>query len=234
MDVVVSKRVEDGPPLHAGLLNCSVRDNVWQERWCVLRQTAVDFFVDSSCRERVGHLELTPSAQAVSSQSADSASRAHLLHRHFGFVLDADTEAGQSMRNLVYADAGDQSNLEKWTAAVNSAVQALADLSRGGGADEVDCLEIDDFSDYEEENCSKRTSIKARFGADWTAISNPAPPLQVSAEPASTEQFHVDDLSDYEDDTKAKRSSLYALDEKDWTSLADRKVSETEPIDETF
>eukprot|EP00930_Biecheleria_cincta_P030778 TRINITY_DN21333_c0_g1_i1.p1 TRINITY_DN21333_c0_g1~~TRINITY_DN21333_c0_g1_i1.p1 ORF type:complete len:241 (+),score=45.23 TRINITY_DN21333_c0_g1_i1:37-723(+) len=211
--------------MHSGmLLTFDGEGKIWVDRWCLLSRAALSLFADSSCSERLGHVELTSSSAAVNFADMDVWEDV-VEGRQFGFVLDPDPEAGDS-RQRRYFDAGDSEALNAWINAFAEVARARGERLQGRGADET---AIDDFSDYEDDSIElvKRSSLSAKHAADWTALSSA--PLdnddtslgqpQVS-EPSKVKEQPIDDFSDYEDDEIARKSSICALNEQDWTKLA--------------
>lgn len=162
----------------------------------------------------------------------------------------------------VEGDASAEAALEAWLRAIGDAAASLeaaagaaVGLSLGSKVDDAivegkvaDChspevdgaINIDDYSDYEDDAHFRRSSLVDHHEMNWTLPGQPSirsrsppSPLMASAQPphlhgadaahAVGQSFDIDDFSDYEDDRHARSSSLVSLDRHDWTALGSRQ-----------
>lgn len=106
-------------------------------------------------------------------------------------------------------------------------------------ASRILAVDIDDFSDYEDDSNTRRSSLTDNMTMDWSKLAAVVPKLEEKPTKLKTLRIRkvcfdqrngepegglpdcpIDDFSDYEDDRMARSSSLERTVETDWTFVS--------------
>jgi len=209
-----------------GLLRLSTAqslDEDWLPYFVVLDHHALLWYADAAHTDLQGSATLLPTS--VVHDFADESSPWHstaLCTKHpCGFVIDVDSHLGAEEKVLLYFDALQIEQTVLWLVALQSALgTSCKDVTPAQlpNAEEVEVVEIDDFSDYEEDSHAalheRSSSFSHRYSADWGAEAEVA-----ARGEAEIPNYEIDDFSDYEDDENARRSSIVNLSLADWSKI---------------
>lgn len=179
----------------------------------------------------------------VSCGSVADSGFGHLLHVD---VADASSSGSVNDVHLLYFDASCADDSEAWVAAFSRVALALdgeaadrdAEEAEAAPAEprtaEVRAVEIDDFSDYEDDSHCRRSSLEAGFeSCDWVKIQTTAEDSRGkdAMRHHNTANFEIDDFSDYDDEEEgapgntAKRSSLKDGYSQDWSGVLQARAA---------
>jgi len=222
---------------------CPSAEAGWRRCWCVLGRDLLECFEDDSRLVLLTKVGISADSEAYGRASLPDhwAAAAGLLEgRDFGFAFspDGSPPAAQCF------DAEDVASRDQWLAALSDASMARPERLEAY---------IDDFSDFEDDEHARRSSIADAEGVDWARLEvcsrssrrNLSTPSQ-----ASTGEDSVAALSDSDVAARRLTTSVEALDNTtlleaehdfDWTKVgqdwevheAVRQVEATERVDQT-
>mmetsp|Transcript_52562 Transcript_52562/g.97317 ORF Transcript_52562/g.97317 Transcript_52562/m.97317 type:complete len:274 (+) Transcript_52562:138-959(+) len=201
----------------------------WLPYFVVLKQHTLLWYADAALTDLRGSATLLPSSVVHTFEDESSPWHDHALcgDRPGGFVVDVDSRLEAEEKVLLYFDALQSEQTVLWLVALQNAVgdasaaEALQQSKAEAGTHmatvpEVEVVEIDDFSDYEENSHAavheRSSSFSHRYSADWGTEAEVAGGGDVP-------NYEIDDFSDYEDDENARRSSIVNLSQADWSKI---------------
>lgn len=237
-DGIVKEEASTQAPILAGWLH--VLDTSaggaggWQPLWCTLRHSGLA--LHAQCGAPGALVALSGARVLRLADPTAPVAASYRLARPHGLLL----EPADGHPAPLLLDAGEAAEAEVWLAATSRVItehsgpaRLAPQRMRAHRASRA--IEIDDFSDYEDNENSRKFSIVGRHeDVDWAALAVVPPPVE-EPEPATRgdstagENFDIDDFSDYEDDEHARQSSIVAIEESDWAALKGMALPELQP-----
>eukprot|EP00928_Gymnodinium_smaydae_P054755 TRINITY_DN38482_c0_g1_i1.p1 TRINITY_DN38482_c0_g1~~TRINITY_DN38482_c0_g1_i1.p1 ORF type:complete len:319 (-),score=85.53 TRINITY_DN38482_c0_g1_i1:34-990(-) len=135
----------------------------WRRRWCEVGPAALELYDDEGGKRRAA-LTFKPCTRIVPFKSKEviGASAAYLAERPFGFVLALDPRPGERQQ-LVYFDALEEDELERWADSIAEAVsQVLEEPKEDLSEIDEDEMREDGYVLVNHAGCIKKLKVAAK------------------------------------------------------------------------